>query len=88
MADSVKIKITGDDKEFQSTLSGIGKKATGIFKGIMASQIVTKGISLLTNGLKSAVTTGMEFEAAMSQVAAISGATGDELERLTEIAKH
>lgn len=88
MADSVKIKITGDDKEFQSTLSGIGQKAGSVFKGMMASQIVTKGISLLTNGLKSAINTGMQFEAAMSQVAAISGATGQELELLTETAKH
>ena len=88
MADSVKIKITGDDSEFSKTLSGIGQKAGSVFKGMMASQIVTKGISLLANGLKSAINTGMQFEAAMSQVAAISGATDAELELLTETAKH
>lgn len=88
MADSVKIRITGDDKEFLSTLSGIGQKAGSVFKGMMASQIVTKGISMLTNGLMSAINTGMEFEAAMSQVAAISGATDQELALLTETAKH
>ena len=88
MADSVKIKITGDDSDFMGKLSGIGQKAGGIFKGMMASQIVTKGISMLTSGLKSAIDTGMQFEAAMSQVAAISGATGAELEQLTETAKH
>lgn len=87
MADSVKIKLTGDDKEFRSTLSGVGQTANSVFKGLMASQIVTKGISLLANGLKSAINTGMQFEAAMSQVAAISGATGAELELLTETAK-
>lgn len=95
MADSVKIKITGDDSQFNKTLGGIEKHAKGamssvgsVFKGIMASQIVTRGISMLTNGLRSAINTGMEFGAAMSQVAAISGATGDELERLAETAKH
>ena len=88
MADSVKIKITGDASEFQNTLSGIKGTAGSMFKGIMASQIVTKGISLLTGELKNAITTGMQFEAAMSQVAAISGATGSELELLTETAKH
>ena len=87
MADSVKIKITGDDSEFNKSLSGIGQKASSVFKGMMASQIVTKGISMLTNGLRSAINTGMQFEAAMSQVAAISGATGQELELLTETAK-
>lgn len=88
MADSVKIKITGDDSDFMGKLSGIGQKAGGIFKGMMASQIVTKGISMLTSGLKSAIDTGMRFEASMSQVVAISGATGAELELLTETAKH
>ncbi|MBE5807647.1 MAG: phage tail tape measure protein [Clostridiales bacterium] len=88
MADSVKIKITGDASEFQSTLSGLGNSAKGVFKGMMASQIVTKGFSMLAGGIKSALDTGMQFEAAMSQVAAISGATGAELERLTETAKH
>ena len=52
MADSVKIKITGDSKPFNDELDKLGKKAksavsgTGsVFKGIMASQIVTKGVS-------------------------------------------
>ena len=88
MADSVKIRITGEDSEFRNTLSGIGKSAGSVFKGIMASQIVTKGLSLLTNGLRSAINTGMEFEAAMSQVAAISGATDAELQQLSDTAKH
>ena len=95
MADSVKIKITGDSKPFNDELDKLGKKAKSavsgagsVFKGIMASQIVTKGVSMLTGGLRDAITTGMQFEAAMSQVAAISGATGQELELLTETAKH
>ena len=95
MADSVKIKITGDSSPFNKELDSLGKKAksaissTGsVLKGMLASQIVTKGVSALANGLKSAIDTGMRFEASMSEVQAISGATGAELEKLTETAKH
>ena len=88
MADSVKIRITGDDSEFKKTLSGVGNSASSMFKGMMASQIVTKGISLLTGELKNAMNAGMQFEAAMSQVAAISGATDADLQLLTDTAKH
>lgn len=88
MADSVKIKITGDASDFNKTLSGAGKSAADVFKGVMASQVVTKGVSMLTQGLRSSIQTGMEFSAAMSQVAAISGATDAELAKLTETAKH
>ena len=95
MADSVKIKITGDSKPFSNELESLGKKAKNaigsagsVFKGMMASQIVTKGFSMLTNSLRDAINTGMQFEASMSQVAAISGATGQQLELLTETAKH
>ena len=94
MADSVKIKITGDDSQFTSTLNGIEKKARGaissvgsVFKGVMASQIVTRGLSLLSNAFTGTMATGMEFGEAMSKVAATSGATADEIDRLTEKAK-
>lgn len=94
MADSVKIRITGDDSQYQQTLGGLEKKTqkavsgfASTFKGMMASQLVTKGMSALTNGIRGAINAGMEFEASMSQVAAISGATGAELEALTATAK-
>lgn len=94
MADSVKIRITGDDSPFNSTLGGIEKRAKGamsgvgaVFKGMMASQIVTRGVSALANGLRGAIDTGMQFGETMSKVAATSGATGDELDRLSEKAK-
>ena len=93
MADggSIVVKITGDDSQLQSVLSGIGKKASGAmdtFKGIMASQLVTKGFDLLAAGIRQSIETGMRFEAQMSQVAAISGATGAELQQLTDVARH
>lgn len=64
MADggTVKIKIDGDVNGFVDAMDDAAKSAekTGasigeIFKGVMASQVVTKGISMVTSGLKSAV---------------------------------
>lgn len=58
-----------------------------VFKGVVAN-LVTDGIRLLIDGLKEAagyaIRTGMDFEAGMSQVKAISGATTEEMELLTE----
>ena len=87
MADSIVIKLTGDDSEFQKTLSRVGDKASSIFKGMMASQIVTKGFSMLADGIKSAISTNMQFEATMSEVQAISGATAADFERLQKTAQ-
>ena len=87
MADSVKIRITGDDGEFQRTLSDIGRKASGVFRGMMAPQIVTRGIAALASGLGSALNTGLRFETAMSRVAESSGKTDAAMEKLTETAK-
>ena len=57
-----------------------------VMKGVVAN-LVTDGIRLLVDGLKEAaryaITTGMDFEAGMSQVKATSGATAQEMELLT-----
>lgn len=57
-----------------------------VMKGVIAN-LVTDGIRLLVDGLKDAakyaITTGMDFEAGMSQVKATSGATAEEMELLT-----
>lgn len=64
-----------------SGLGGLAKKAmVGVGKAIIG---VTAGIAAF--GV-SAVKTGMEFEAQMSRVQAISGATGDELKSLNDLA--
>lgn len=61
-----------------------------VMKGVVAN-LVTDGIRLLIDGLKEAakyaLTTGMDFEAGMSQVKATSGASATEMEQLTEKAK-
>lgn len=57
-----------------------------VMKGVIAD-LVADGIRLLIDGLKDAskymLTTGMDFEAGMSQVQATSGSTAEEMELLT-----
>lgn len=57
-----------------------------VMKGVI-SNLVTDGIRILIDGLKDvtryALTTGSDFEAAMSEVEAISGSTASEMELLT-----
>lgn len=61
-----------------------------VMKGVVAD-LVHDGLQLLVDGLKEiskfVMETGMDFESGMSEVKAISGATADEMEDLTEKAK-
>ena len=77
-------------EEATEVTSSLGEK--------IKSALVTKGVSVATDALgslkdkaveaaKYAIDVGSSFEAGMSQVAAISGASGDELEQLEEKAK-
>lgn len=87
----------GDEAEQTETSihgldSALEKAGDGftVFKGVVAD-LVADGIRLLVDSLKEAATyalqTGMDFESAMSQVVAVSGATGDEVQALTDKAK-
>ena len=61
-----------------------------VFKGVLSdliSNVVTWAVSELKNLATEVVETGSSFEKSMSNVAAISGATEDELNLLTETAK-
>lgn len=62
-----------------------------ILKANLASEAIISGIEKIAEGIKTAATyamdVGMSFEAGMSEVAAISGATGSDLDALTEKAK-
>lgn len=80
------------------TLSDIGNKAGrvgGSFKGLATSVggVATKLLTLtgsivgVGNELRKVVNVGASFEQGMAKVGAISGATGVELEKLTEKAK-
>ncbi|MCD7736865.1 MAG: phage tail tape measure protein, partial [Lachnospiraceae bacterium] len=86
-----KVKGAGDAAEDAGNeVSSMGDK----LKTAVTNKLTSEGIDLLKEGLsevveiaKEVVEVGSEFEASMSEVAAISGATGDELESLTEKAK-
>lgn len=73
-------------KEAGDNASDAGGKL-GIFSGMLSANLVTAGLQkvcdLLKTGASYAVDVGSNFEAAMSQVQAISGATGADLEALT-----
>lgn len=73
-------------KEAGDNASDAGGKL-GIFSGVLSANLVTAGLQkvcdLLKTGASYAVDVGSSFEAAMSQVQAISGATGADLEALT-----
>ena len=61
-----------------------------IFKGVLANLVtgaLTAAVGALKNFAGSVLETGMSFDSAMSNVAALSGATGEELELLTNTAR-
>lgn len=61
-----------------------------VFKGIiadLAANVITSAIGQMRNLATEVVSVGMSFEGAMSQVEAISGASGEDFEKLTDKAK-
>ena len=100
MAESYSLKavLSCVDKGFSSGLKAASKTTDSLvskFKsgfsfgawaaaGASAFRTVTGGITGLAKGI---VQSGMEFESTMSTVKAISGATSDEMDRLTNLAK-
>lgn len=95
---SVKAVLCAEDKNFSSMMKSCSSYAdnlkntltSGIGFGVMAA-IGSKAVSVIGSGLKSltagAISAGANFENAMSSVAAISGATGSDFDRLSEKAK-
>lgn len=95
---SVKAVLCAEDKNFSSMMKSCSSYAdnlkntltSGIGFGAMAA-IGSKAVSAIGSGLKSltagAINAGANFENAMSSVAAISGATGSDFDRLSEKAK-
>lgn len=82
---TIKILTDLDESGFQKGISKLGSLAKA---GLGA---VTTGVAAVSAALTAAagyaVNVGSSFEAAMSEVAAISGAAGDDLEALTAKAK-
>ena len=62
-----------------------------VLKASLTAEAIVAGVKVIANGIKdvasSAIETGASFEAAMSQVGAVSGASADEMEKLTAKAK-
>lgn len=86
---SVIIKIEGDDTDFKGKVNGLGKTAeSGISKlgNVVKTAAVGIGGAMVAIG-GYAIKVGSDFESAMSNVAAISGATGDDLQMLKDTAK-
>lgn len=95
---SVKAVLCAEDKNFSSMMKSCSSYAdnlkntltSGIGFGAMAA-IGSNAVSAIRSGLKSltagAISAGANFENAMSSVAAISGATGSDFDRLSEKAK-
>lgn len=80
--------------EQQQAFNGVSTAAMSfgdILKANLASGLIQQALHKILNLMRQASAycyqVGSSFEAAMSQVAAVSGASADELERLTEKAK-
>lgn len=86
---SVIIKIEGDDTDFKSKVNDLGKTAeSGVSKlgSVVKTAAVGIGGAMVAVG-GYAIKVGSDFESAMSNVAAISGATGDDLQMLKDTAQ-
>lgn len=77
-------------KEVQEASSETASFGT-VLSANLASEAIIAGVEKLVSGIKTiasaCIDTGMAFEKSMSTVAALSGATGDDLEALTEKAR-
>ena len=82
--------LTDETERSASAASEAANGGFTVLKGIisnLASRVISSTISKIKEFAKAAINAGMSFESSMSQVEAISGASGDELTALTEKAK-
>ena len=86
-------KATDDLDDSLDDIGESANKASGgfsVLKGALASLLadgIRVGISAIKDFAKETIEVGKKFESSMSNVAALSGATGDELEMLRDTAK-
>ena len=95
----LKVKITADANGLKGALNGISKDISKIGKDFDGLKNLGQGISsagkALTAGLTlpivgmgvASVKTASDFQGAMKEVSAISGATGTDLTKLSDLAK-
>lgn len=86
MADgTVKIKVEVDKKEAQKQLSNMSSLGSKAIEGL---KTVAKASAAAVTAIGvAAVKTGSDFESGMSNVQAISGATAEDMQKLTDYAK-
>lgn len=84
-------KETSEAAKDVGELSGTSSTMMDTLKGMVGADFITSGIHAISDAAKEAVEyvigVGSEYEAAMSKVEALSGATGSELEALDEKAR-
>lgn len=78
------VEEVGDDLE--KTTNG-GLNAFTVALGNLASNIISDAINKLKDLAKNTIEVGKQFDASMSNVAALSGATAEDLEKLRNTAK-
>lgn len=85
-ADSFDHSLEEVDDEANNTTNG-GLSAFGVALGNLASEIISNLINKMKDLVTETIEVGKTFDSSMSQVAAVSGATADELEQLRDKAK-
>lgn len=85
-ADSFDHSLEEVDDEANNTTNG-GLSAFGVALGNLAAEIISNLISKMKDLVTETIEVGKTFDSSMSQVAAVSGATADELEQLRNKAK-
>lgn len=80
MADSLKVRIDGDDKGLEKTLSGVGKV------GKKAGAAIAKGLAVATSalaaGTAAAIKFGSEYEASAAKASTLFGDVAVDVENL------
>ena len=74
------------DQSLEDASSG-GISSFGIALGNLMSNVISSAISKLKDLVTETINVGKQFDSSMSQVAAVSGATGEELQALRDKAK-
>ena len=93
MADKVAgllFRISADTKALRQGMTSAQKQVTGMksaVKNLGVAMGATFGASIVLRGVKNMVRITAEFEQSMADVKSITGATGDEFERLENLAK-
>ena len=97
--ETLSVKITANASSFSSAISKMSSDLKGVskdFEGLNklgdgmknVGKKLTMGLTVPIAGIAAASTnTAMNFEAAMNEVSAISGTTGKDLSKLSDLAK-